>query len=953
MLQGIFLYLMLSICVPYYAAAQVSLFQNMTTRDGLPSNYVFAACEDGDGYLWIGTDKGLARYDGFSWNVFTTETGLPGNYITAIFKAGDDGLWLQISAKGVFHYHIPTRKATFIAYDMLDHFLQTDEQDNLFFYNRMQNGKFSFRWVNASDPSVIHELPHSPQGGNGYSVFADFPTRTLVYVPVSVFVPSATAKVPEYEGWKADTLRGMLDEPFLYKKAAPHILVSLTSLYYFHPDGTTEKKQLFDASNTYLNTLFYKDEVVVWNEKDGLYFVNEKGITRHFTEKDGLSSNMVTAVYVLKNGRLLICTLGGGLSYKMPEGNAIVHTGNAPVKGLALSGQHVYAATDNSLLRFDLQENKTFSMPIPEKSVQSVDIWGKDIWISSLSGMTLYNENNSSLLKKTTIPVGAGISSVIQTGGKIYAGSYGTHVLEVKGNKFIEDATTPYVSERIQSISGGYVSYNYEDGVQFSFNDGKKINLSVKEGLPSGAVYHVHEYKDTFWISTGKGVALFTKGSVVRTYTKADGINGNKCIYTFHDNTGNAWVLTDKYLGKLANNKVITYLSLPVRDGYNDNVHKAVYDPSHNTLITGTLRNIYLSRLDNISMSTVIESPSLHHSILNGRVLTDTAFQIPLDYQELTFEFKPLLINPFGKAVIWYKLEGYDEQFTELKDSLRVHFSKLRSGRYTLVARAVNEDGAVSSEVPLCTFIVKRPFWQNGWFISLLLAGTGLLAYSLTKRYYKRKQRQKEKERSMQEQLERERERISRELHDNLGSSLVTIIAQSDNIETKLRFNQPEEALKKVLALSDQSREAMNILRETIWAVQGHSHSYESFVNRIRDFLQRTYAVTNTGFVCEASGSLDKELSPEQTLHLFRCIQESTQNIIKHAGASMATYQLSAAGVHLTLRIHDNGNGFDTAGAAQGNGLSNLRTRIQELKGDFRITSSATEGTIIIIETNL
>lgn len=951
--QGIALYLMLTLGMSYYAPAQVSLFQNLTTRDGLPSNYIFDACEDADGYLWLGTDKGLARFDGFQWQVFNTENGLPGNYISSVNRAGPTGLWLIVSSKGVYHFDTRTGKTKFITANALDHFLQTDDAGNLFYYHRQADQSLSFRWANATNPLQVTEMKNPFRRGDGYSVSVEFNERTVRCFPMKDSARPRSGAISLPAGWKADTLEQEVDEGALFRKAADHIYISASSVFYAPPGKPLRKLQLFPFSNSYLNTLRLPNELVIWNEKDGLYFINDNGTIQHFTEKDGLGSNMVTDVHVLQNGRLLICTLGGGLSYKLPEGNAILHTGGLPVKGLSLNAGKIYAAVDKQLLRFDLSDYSSASYPLQDKSVQSVDIWDNDIYVSSLSGLTVYAESGNTLVQKKKLPLGAGFSNVIQSGNRYLAGTYGTHVMELRGNQVIPDSTTPFVSERIIPVTDGLVSYNYEDGLQFAWHNGQRTSLSVQNGLPSNAVYDVHEYKDSFWISTRNGVAVYTKGKIVSTLTAADGIIGSRCVYTFHDSSGACWILTDKYLGKLSGGKVVTYLSLPVRDGMGDYVHKAIYDPAQHILFTGTLKNIYLSRLNHTGLSSITRPPRLLQATINGIQAEDSSFRLPLNYRELSFVFRPLLVNPFGKVSIYYKLEGFDEQFTELKDSLRVHFNKLRSGSYRLLARSVNEDGSQSAEVTLCTFTITKPYWQSGWFITLLLAGTGLLAYLLTTGYYRRKQKQKEKERLLEQQLVKERERISRELHDNLGTSLVTIIAQSDNIETKLRHHQPEEALKKVLELSDQSREAMNILRETIWAVQEGTHSFDSFLNRIRNFLQRTYAVANIQYTCEVSGSPGKDLSPEQTLHLFRCVQECTQNIIKHAAATRADYSFFAREKKLAISIKDNGTGFDTSNTHSGNGIYNIKNRVKELGGLCSIVSVASQGTIITIETEL
>jgi ligand-binding sensor domain-containing protein len=76
----------------------------------LPSNYVFCTAEDSNGFIWVGTDKGLCRYNGAVWEVWDIDNGLPGNYVNQIFNDKHNGLWLGIAEKGVFHFNIATKK---------------------------------------------------------------------------------------------------------------------------------------------------------------------------------------------------------------------------------------------------------------------------------------------------------------------------------------------------------------------------------------------------------------------------------------------------------------------------------------------------------------------------------------------------------------------------------------------------------------------------------------------------------------------------------------------------------------------------------------------------------------------------------------------------------------------------------------------------------------------------
>jgi two-component system, NarL family, sensor kinase len=234
--------------------------------------------------------------------------------------------------------------------------------------------------------------------------------------------------------------------------------------------------------------------------------------------------------------------------------------------------------------------------------------------------------------------------------------------------------------------------------------------------------------------------------------------------------------------------------------------------------------------------------------------------------------------------------------------------------------------------------------------IALLILIGGLVLYNLN---FKKKSVQKEEAHKLERSLNKERMRLSKDLHDHLGTSLVTMIAQADSIENKLVNNKIEEALVKVNQLSEQSRASMNVLRETIWAVQETTHTLDEFTLRVRIFLERVMGAHEINWSLNCVGNINKNLSPEQTLHLFRMIQEVTQNIIKHAGAKKANYSIDANINTFKISINDDGKGFDTNVIYSSNGLKNLAARIKELDGTIEIKSALQKGTSIIVQLSI
>jgi ligand-binding sensor domain-containing protein len=318
-------------------AQQVSLFQSIGTQDGLPSNYIMAIEEDANGYLWLGTDKGLAKYDGFSWKTFTTDDGLPGNYIGFIKKAGANGLWIGVSDKGLYHYNFVTKKATPIAQNSFHHFLQTDKNDNLFFYayGEKSNDTKGY-WVSPQRPQQINKAFEIDFNKSIKRLAVDFTSKQIYLIGDNGNTTNQNVAIAD-KSWQVKKVKGYFEEPSLYETIDSSVFESLSSLYVANASGNVNRVQLFPNENIYFNTLTTPEGYWINNEKDGLYFINKNFEKTHYTTTAGLSSNRVVSMYRLKNGKMLFGTLGGGLCYKLPQNSAQLYI-DEPVKGLAQNG---------------------------------------------------------------------------------------------------------------------------------------------------------------------------------------------------------------------------------------------------------------------------------------------------------------------------------------------------------------------------------------------------------------------------------------------------------------------------------------------------------------------------------------------------------------------------------------------------------------------------------------
>jgi len=201
-----------------------------------------------------------------------------------------------------------------------------------------------------------------------------------------------------------------------------------------------------------------------------------------------------------------------------------------------------------------------------------------------------------------------------------------------------------------------------------------------------------------------------------------------------------------------------------------------------------------------------------------------------------------------------------------------------------------------------------------------------------------------------------EKGRIARDLHDNVGAHLAFVVTNlshiSDQAEKKPITDGPQlgSQLRNIVV---HTREAVKLLRETIWAIHQESFTVEEFAERLDQYINRYVHETNGLHVdVQVTGSPDYRLSSAQVLNLFRIVQESLNNVIKHAQATQAIVHLFVqSDGRINLRIHDNGQGFSWTNEAvseQHYGLRNMETRAQELGGTFRVFSE--NGTIVEVE---
>ncbi|WP_181248497.1 sensor histidine kinase [Flavobacterium magnum] len=201
-----------------------------------------------------------------------------------------------------------------------------------------------------------------------------------------------------------------------------------------------------------------------------------------------------------------------------------------------------------------------------------------------------------------------------------------------------------------------------------------------------------------------------------------------------------------------------------------------------------------------------------------------------------------------------------------------------------------------------------------------------------------------------QNKLQEQRLSISRDLHDNIGAQLTFIISSVDNIKhgfdiQNIRLND------KLRSISDFTKSTIVELRDTIWAMNNSAITFEDLKVRILNFIEKAkMAREDIHFTFDIDDALQAvALTSIEGMNIYRTIQEAVNNAIKYSDAEDIGIYASADDGTISITINDNGAGFDPENSGNGNGLHNMRKRIEDIGGTISIKTALSEGTKISI----
>ncbi|HEY1871655.1 MAG TPA: histidine kinase, partial [Chitinophagaceae bacterium] len=292
------------------------------------------------------------------------------------------------------------------------------------------------------------------------------------------------------------------------------------------------------------------------------------------------------------------------------------------------------------------------------------------------------------------------------------------------------------------------------------------------------------------------------------------------------------------------------------------------------------------------------------------------------------------------------RLQGIDSSWRYVGNPGEVQYANLSAGKYSVELKATSANGVTAPNIITIPFEIAPPFWKTAWFIALVsiavIITLGIIIRYISQRNLKERLLLLEKEQA----VEKERNRISRDMHDDLGSGLTKIAIMSEVV--KKQIHEPEKAKQQLENISQSSRELVDNLQDIIWVLNPKNDTLESLAAYIREYALKFFEPfeTNIEFNYPEKFPLIK-LSEETRRNIFLVVKESFNNIAKHAWCNNVKVSIEYGSRHLKIKICDDGKGFAPDEARLfGNGLSNMQNRIEQIGGKYEVASKKGEGTI-------
>jgi ligand-binding sensor domain-containing protein/signal transduction histidine kinase len=962
---------------------------------GFPGGSVTSIAQTADGYLWIGTEKGLIRFDGLNFRLFqqAIPMSFPIGPVQGLMAEAQGGLWILLQSTKILHYH---------------------------------DGKFELgrEEAEAGITSVGRRR-------DGTVLLSSLALGTLTYqsgkfgpltspAELANSAATATTETSDNLSSRLSWATGVATHRFAEPNSAVISMVEST-------DGKiwlgTRDKGLFYMSegrvfaagkglpNNKINCLLGLENGELWIGTDrGIVRWNGAGVTS-VGVPPSLRHMRVLAMIRDRDSNIWLGTSGGLV--RVSADGVSVDGGNARTNGAVTalfedregniwvgSPRGIERLRDSVFVTYSLtglqsessgpvyvdQDKRVWFAPfegglhwlkgenggsvasghLSQDVIYSIAGSKDELWIGRREGGLTHLRYAAGSLSTMTYTEADGLAqnSVYAVhrshDGTVWSGTLSGGVSEYRNGHF----TTYTTANGLSSDTVASIAETPDDTMWFATPNGVSALskghwrvLGVEDGLPSKNVNCLlSDSTGILWIGTASGLAFF-RSSQVRIPSEVPASLYEQIFGIAEDRKGWLWISTSDHVLRVKRDKLLgsALSEADVREyGLEDGLHGIEGVKRHQSMFTDPLGRIWLSMNRGLSVvdparAIGSSTPAIVH------VEGVSADGNPVDLQEpvrlagahrrITFSYAALSLSVPERVRFKYKLEGVDEGWSNPVTAREVTYNNLGSGSYRFRVIASNSDGlwnSAESEIP---FEIDPAYWQTWWFrlSGALVCALGILLF------FRLRIRQLAAQMNMRfEERLAERTRIAQELHDTLLQGFLSASMQLHVADDRLPEDSPAKPLVgRVLQLMTR---VIDEGRNTVRGLRSSDTIHQSLEEAFSRIQQELTVSAHTGFRVIVEGA-PRQLRPVMRDEIYFICREALANSFRHSGAPRVEVEIEYAVSHLRILVRDNGCGIDphvlNAGREGHWGLSGMRERAERIGARLRVLSRVAAGTEI------
>lgn len=883
-------------------------FQRFGLEQGLPTLCIEDVVSDSRGFLWLATPIGLCRYDGFRSRIFRVDESIArnaNNWFSSMKILGDTIFLTDPHTNNYF---------LFCTHDLK--WMKVAAKSSVASMLRRRDEKRETEW------SLVAPKTLRNSSGQTYSL------------PLEIADVGDIAVVEENEVWITDSrhlfvahLDSKITDVYTHEVSNPKS-IGYGSIRHVYKDG---------QGNVWICTYGGGISRVV---KEAPRFVNIQTIPLSETQSGGFVFGLAED----KGGRIWSATQSAGLQAFDPNTGTrmLINSRTRPLsvpdndtRAIIFDEEGRLWSGCSSLWCIDVRQKRKHEVPIPAFEIIRKTADGM-MWLYGRMGDNLirYDPKNKCVVDRfaseSSVPTSLSsinIREVFQDSKKrIWVGTRnGLNLFEPNTKTFkrflynsradgniLQEYHGRHYIQAIVEDKDGLLWLGTRGGGLLLFNPNTcaATAFSSESGVSDAFIYTIA--RDSFnnlWLGTSTGLMRFSipDKRVVEIYTTDDGLLSNEF---------NTWSSVNLRDGRIAMGGL---------NGYH------IFDP-RDLIENKKPPPVTISKIE-------VNGAEFLPSVSSWNV---SMLQLLYTQNTIGLEFSSPEYVRGTKVRYQYRMASNTDLWLETSSDRRILLSALPPGQHKLQVRA-SYNGTLWNEPFTFPIYIEPPVWQRWWFIGICAVFTVSVVVSVTRYVELLKYRANLERMERYKHIMQQRSQISLDMHDDVGATIMRILTIS-------RMPLPndrsiiEERMGKISSLSAS---VVDSVRQIVWSLNPANDSIYATVATLRSYTVETLrdsGIETTVTISADDEGLELPLSVRRNLYLF--VKEAVNNIVRHAHATKAEFAVSAINSVLTVRISDNGCGYDQY-TQEGNGIVNMKKRIHSIGGTLTIKSIKDEGVSI------